>query len=132
MAVAADDRVDARNLGREVGVEDRGEAQTPQRGDHLAVLLLWCAARILVHVETVQARRQAAQVDTMKDNSCRCVTAFVVLLLAGTTNALAAKPGGTTPCPIASGTDFAVYGQTFKGGAGEWRASTGASSSRII
>ena len=54
----------------------------------------------------------------MKDNAWMRVTTLVVLLFAGTTNALAAKPGGTTACPIAPDTDFAVYGQTFKGGVG--------------
>ncbi len=54
----------------------------------------------------------------MKNSTCMSVTTLVVLLLAGTTSALGAKPGGTTACPIATGTDFAVYGQTFKGGVG--------------
>ena len=54
----------------------------------------------------------------MKNNAWMSVTTLVVLLLAGTTDALAAKPGGTTACPIAPDTDFAVYGQTFKGGVG--------------
>jgi hypothetical protein len=54
----------------------------------------------------------------MKHNACMSVTTLLVLLLAGTTNALAAKSGGTTACPIAPDTDFAVYGQTFKGGVG--------------
>ena len=54
----------------------------------------------------------------MKAKFRMSVTTLMVLLVAGFTNAFAAKPGGTTTCPIASGTDFAVYGQTFKGGVG--------------
>ena len=54
----------------------------------------------------------------MNSNAFRYVTTLVALLLAVTTSALAAKPGGTTACPITPGTDFAVYGQTFKGGVG--------------
>ena len=45
-------------------------------------------------------------------------TTLAALLAAGTTDAIAAKAGGTTACPILPTTDFAVYGQTFKGGVG--------------
>jgi hypothetical protein len=54
----------------------------------------------------------------MKTRAWMSVTTLTVLLSAGITNALAAKPGGTTACPILPTTDFAVYGETFKGGVG--------------
>jgi hypothetical protein len=42
--------------------------------------------------------------------------ALVVLVVAAATDARAGEPGGTSPCPIVQGTDFAVYGQTLQGG----------------
>ncbi len=54
----------------------------------------------------------------MKTKLWVSATSLVFLLLAGPFPALAAKPGGTSPCPIVQSTDFAVYGQTFKGGVG--------------
>ena len=62
----------------------------------------------------------------MKTRAAMSVTTLTVLLSSGITNALAAKPGGTTACPILPTTDFAVYGETFKGGLGtssrSWKA----------
>ena len=54
----------------------------------------------------------------MKNRIWMGVTTLALLFAAGTTDALAAKSTGGTTCPIAQGTDFAVYGQTFKGGVG--------------
>jgi hypothetical protein len=54
----------------------------------------------------------------MKTRFWMSVTILMVLLVAGGTEAIAAKSGGATACPIGQNTDFAVYGQTFKGGVG--------------